>query len=188
MAYSSGFSPHPRISYAGASPTGAASESEYLELGLAARLDPETVRVRLNEAMPDGLEIVGIAESPGGALSDELAVSCWRLDVPGVTADTARRAVEALLAEPRVEVQRMTKTGLRAFDVRAAIVRLEVVGEGLLELVSVIDTPLVRPDDVISALSTVSEAFRPSRPPVFTRTAQGRLDEGTVVDPVPLAN
>ena len=37
MAYSSGFNPHPRISYAGASPTGAASEAEYLEIGLAER-------------------------------------------------------------------------------------------------------------------------------------------------------
>src|SRR6187402_1996669 len=35
MAYSSGFNPHPRISYAGAAPTGAASEAEYLEIALA---------------------------------------------------------------------------------------------------------------------------------------------------------
>ena len=34
MAYSSGFSPHPRISYANAAPTGAASEAEFLEIGL----------------------------------------------------------------------------------------------------------------------------------------------------------
>src|SRR5436305_1819116 len=35
MAYSAGFSPHPKISYAGAAPTGVASEAEYLEIGLA---------------------------------------------------------------------------------------------------------------------------------------------------------
>ncbi len=35
VAYSSGFNPHPRISYANAAPTGAASEGEYLEIGLA---------------------------------------------------------------------------------------------------------------------------------------------------------
>ena len=35
-----GFNPHPRISYAGAAPTGAASEAEYLEIGLAARGRP----------------------------------------------------------------------------------------------------------------------------------------------------
>ena len=43
MAYSSGFNPHPRISYAGASPTGAASEAEYLEIGLAEVVDPLTI-------------------------------------------------------------------------------------------------------------------------------------------------
>src|SRR4029453_11201813 len=43
MAYSSGFSPHPRISYPNASPTGAASEAEYLEIGLAAACDPDKV-------------------------------------------------------------------------------------------------------------------------------------------------
>ena len=44
MAYSSGFSPHPRISYANAAPTGAASEAEYLEIGLAAACDPARSR------------------------------------------------------------------------------------------------------------------------------------------------
>src|SRR6059058_2885844 len=48
MAYSSGFSPHPRISYANASPTGAASEAEYCEIGLTEPCDPERVREALD--------------------------------------------------------------------------------------------------------------------------------------------
>jgi len=40
MAYSAGFTPHPKVSYAGASPTGVASEAEYLEIGLAEPRDP----------------------------------------------------------------------------------------------------------------------------------------------------
>ena len=43
MAYSSGFNPHPRISYAGAAPTGSASEAEYLEIALAQVVDPDPV-------------------------------------------------------------------------------------------------------------------------------------------------
>ena len=43
MAYSSGFNPHPRISYAGAAPTGSASEAEYLELTLAQVVVPADV-------------------------------------------------------------------------------------------------------------------------------------------------
>ena len=46
MAYSAGFSPHPKVSYAGAAPTGVASEAEYLEIGLQAEVDPEQLRLR----------------------------------------------------------------------------------------------------------------------------------------------
>src|ERR1700752_3459445 len=40
VAYSAGFSPHPKISYAGGAPTGSASEAEYLELSLTRRCEP----------------------------------------------------------------------------------------------------------------------------------------------------
>ena len=57
MAYSSGFSPHPRISYPNAAPTGAASEAEYLEIGLAAACDPDKVKDALDAALPPGLDV-----------------------------------------------------------------------------------------------------------------------------------
>jgi len=37
IAYSAGFSPHPKISYVGAAPTGVASEAGYLELAPCSR-------------------------------------------------------------------------------------------------------------------------------------------------------
>src|SRR5690242_21863178 len=60
MAYSSGFNPHPRISYAGAAPTGAASEAEYLEIGLAEVVDPAAARGLLEEALPGGLDVLEV--------------------------------------------------------------------------------------------------------------------------------
>jgi hypothetical protein len=45
MAYSSGFNPHPRISYAGASPTGAASDREQAVDAVTAFLDRDEVLV-----------------------------------------------------------------------------------------------------------------------------------------------
>ena len=88
MAYSSGFSPHPRISYANAAPTGAASEAEYLEIGLAERRDPEQVRRALDAALPPGLDVVEVVEAAGGALADRLTGSVWIVDWP--TADVGR--------------------------------------------------------------------------------------------------
>ena len=63
MAYSSDFNPHPRISYAGAAPTGSASEAEYLELALAAVVDPADIHASLAEALPDGLDILEVVVS-----------------------------------------------------------------------------------------------------------------------------
>src|SRR3954471_17008600 len=68
MAYSSGFNPHPRISYAGASPTGAASEAEYVEIGLAEVVDPAAIQTLLEEALPDGLDVLEVVESAAGSL------------------------------------------------------------------------------------------------------------------------
>ena len=50
VAYSAGFSPHPRISYSGGAPTGSASEAEYLELAVTRRCEPDDVGRRLNAA------------------------------------------------------------------------------------------------------------------------------------------
>src|SRR5205807_8702826 len=48
IALSAGFTPHPRISYAGAAPTGTASEAEYLELSLHEACAADDVRSRLD--------------------------------------------------------------------------------------------------------------------------------------------
>ncbi|RNM13809.1 TIGR03936 family radical SAM-associated protein [Nocardioides pocheonensis] len=195
MAYSSGFSPHPRISYAGASPTGAASEAEYLEIGLAERRDPEIVRRELDDSLPDGLDLVEVVESAGGSLADRLEASVWEITLTGVDADTLRTAVDTLLATDEVPVERMTKKGLRTFDARAAIVALEARATGesantgqtcaILQVVLRHGTPSVRPDDVLAALREV--AGTSTGPAALAqRLAQGPLDPrtGTVGDPL----
>ncbi|MGH3445417.1 MAG: TIGR03936 family radical SAM-associated protein, partial [Nocardioidaceae bacterium] len=116
MAYSSGFNPHPRISYAGAAPTGAASEAEYLELALARTVDPADVREALNGALPDGLDVLEVVVAAGGSLADRLEASHWRTRLPGISPETARAAVATFVAEDHVQVERVTKKGLRRFD------------------------------------------------------------------------
>lgn len=187
MAYSSGFNPHPRISYAGAAPTGSASEAEYLEIGLAEAREPEVVRAALEESLPDGLDVVEVVEAAGGALADLLEASHWLLDL-GVAPEVAGPAVAAFLDADAVPVQRMTKKGLREFDCRAAVVALaaEPHGPGTrLDLVLRHGVPSVRPDDVLAGLASVSGLEVPGAP-LLTRLAQGPLDPttGEIGDPL----
>jgi radical SAM-linked protein len=184
MAYSSGFSPHPRISYANAAPTGAASEAEYLEIGLAAACDPDKVRDALDEALPLGLDVVEVVEAPPGVLASELTGSRWQVDVPGLSAAGLRTAAEAFLANDVVPVHRMTKNGMREFDARAAVIALDAE-EARLIVTLAHQTPLVRPDDVLAGIRVANPAFAPAAAPILTRMAQGRLDpeSGDVTEP-----
>nr|WP_246299400.1 TIGR03936 family radical SAM-associated protein [Nocardioides panaciterrulae] len=187
MAYSSGFNPHPRISYAGAAPTGSASEAEYLEIGLAEVVSVDEVHGALAEALPDGLDILEVVEASGGSLADRLEASHWELDVAAPLAD-ASAAVEQFLATDSVRVERMTKKGLREFDCRAAVVSFAAAPSergARLDLVLRHAVPAVRPDDVLSGLARVS-GLVVGGAPLLTRLAQGPLDEttGSVGDPL----
>jgi radical SAM-linked protein len=188
MAYSSGFNPHPRISYAGAAPTGSASEAEYLEIALAEVVDPAAVHASLDEALPAGLDVLAVVESPGGSLADRLEASRWRIAV-AAEADKARGAVSDFLDREEVLVARMTKKGMREFDTRVAVVSLTVARspEGdpaELDLVLRHVVPAVRPDDVLTALGEVA-GLDPGPAPLMTRMAQGVLgDDAEIGDPL----
>lgn len=183
MAYSSGYSPHPRISYANASPTGAATEAEYLEIGLAVRRSPDEVRAEINAALPQGLVVLEVVEAGPGSLADRLTASRWQIEVVGIPRAVLDEAVAQLCDTPQISVERLTKTGMRSFDVRSAIVCLEVLDDATLELVSIHQVPLVRPDDVVQALGRVNPAFRPAQPALFTRMEQGSWDGRGLLDP-----
>jgi radical SAM-linked protein len=200
MAYSSGFNPHPRISYAGASPTGAASEAEYLEIGLTEPVEPGRLAEDLDRSLPEGLDVLEVVEAGGGSLADRLEASRWRIDLP-LTVEAVTDAVEAFWARETVSVERMTKKGLRAFDSRAAVLGLDVTpldpqpvgasygARSRLTVVLRHTVPAVRPDDVLSGLRQVA-GLDPrgddSSTPLVTRLEQGPWDEttGAIGDPL----
>src|SRR4051794_41497822 len=113
MGYSAGFSPHPKISYVGAAPTGVASEAEYLEIGLAERRDPDEVRRELDAALPPGLDIVEVVEAEGGGLAERVAASYWRIELPQVSLEELDSAVSRFLALETALVERVIKDGRR---------------------------------------------------------------------------
>jgi radical SAM-linked protein len=213
MAYSAGFTPHPKISYANAAPTGAASEAEYLELGLTTPVEPAEFAAALDDALPPGLDVLEAVVARTPNLVERLEASVWRIELPGLDPADADAAVATLLAAQVAEVSRMTKSGLRTFDVRSALVSVQLedpheggpgepggepdggTNEGvaqvtpndcaILRVVVRHLTPAVRPDDVLAALRSQALLAPPS-PPRMTRLAQGPLDVqvGTVADPL----
>jgi radical SAM-linked protein len=187
MAFSAGFSPHPKISWVGAAATGVASEAEYVEIALAERRDPEQIRQQLDASLPDGIDVIEAVEGQlGSSLPDQIQASSWSVELPQVPQTALQQAVDAFLSRDHVEVERMTKNGRRTFDTRAAVVAMSAAegpGCAILTLVVQHVTPAVRPDDVLTGLRSVSDLATPV-PPAATRLAQGPLTaEGEVADP-----
>jgi radical SAM-linked protein len=210
VAHSAGFTPHPKISYAGGAPTGVASEAEYLSLALTSRTEAEDVRERLNAALPDGIDVIDVTEDAGGLPASRLTASEWQVILPGLTPDSVAPAVQRFLALEHVPVERLTSKGMRRMDARSAVVTLDVhradstadsagspgglggvVPPGastadsaatVLRMIVRHTVPAVRPDDVLTALREVS-GVAPSVPPLMTRLAQGALGESGVVEP-----
>ena len=190
MAFSGGFHPHPLISYANAAPTGTASEAEYFEIRVTERVDPEALRLALDEALPEGLDVVEVVQASPGALADRLEGSEWQIVVRGADPADVEDAVARYLACDVAETTRTFKTGPRTFDTRGAVLAMEVTGvddEGcaILRVVARHSTPAVRPDDILTALRAVT-GFSPPVPPLVTRLAQGPLLDATagVADPL----
>jgi radical SAM-linked protein len=200
IAYSAGFTPHPKISYAGGAPTGVASEAEYLSLALTTRQPETQVCRQLDAALPDGIDVIDVTEdTPGGAAPrastsfGRLEASEWRVILPGVAPAAAQRAVAGFLTLGEAPVERLTDKGVRRLDARAAVVEMNVVQMGpitadpdggqraavtghedcaILRMVVLHTAPAVRPEDVLTALRD-RNGIVPSSPPMTTRLAQG---------------
>lgn len=198
IAFSQGFSPHPKLSFASAAPTGVASEAEYLEIGLRERVSPDELRIALDAALSPGLDLMEAVEARStDSLADRITASRWQVELPGVTSDSLEQAIKLFLAREEVLVERLTKQGRRTFDARGAVHSMrqvpapEVGPNGsmrvpcaILDLVVRQVTPSVRPDDVLSGLRVVAD-LEPAAPARVTRLVQGTLTaHGEIVDPL----
>ncbi len=186
VAYSAGFSPHPKISYLGGAPTGAASEAEYLELALTASCAPAAVLAGLTAALPDGIDVTEVVDLAAAPEWLRLEASEWEVVLPGVALAEASEAVRAFMAADHAAVERLTHKGLRTLDARAAVVQMEAgrraadqaeAGCAILRMVVRHLTPAVRPDDILAALGHMS-GLAPSAPALVTRLAQGPAEMG----------
>lgn len=156
VAYSTGFSPRPRLSFGLALPMSAGSIAEYLDIEFATDVTLDGLAERLSEAMPVGFDVLTLTEKfPGQVSLQEDVVACdWELELDGIPAQDARDCVDAALAATELPLERERKGETRVDDVRPSIealaveetervvlrARLATVGRGLrpAELISVV--------------------------------------------------
>ena len=84
IAYSEGFHPHMRISFATALAVGTTSDSEYMDFILSQKIDPVVVKDRLNASVPIGAEVlkIKILSGKNKSLSELVNRSRYEIRVP----------------------------------------------------------------------------------------------------------
>jgi len=193
IAYSEGFTPHPKVSFPDALPVGVASTGEYAELTFAAPIEPRSDLAALSTALPAGMDITTYLRVPDGApkLAKKLRVTLWELAWPPVDqtelAELLTTRSAELLASSHAEVVRSRPDGDRIVDVRPAVLALATTtrpgdtthdAHTVLRAVLSTDGPNVRPSDLHRALSRDDIA----EPSVMRRVVQGTSVPDGVAD------
>lgn len=165
VAYSQGFNPHPRMSFALAMSVGLTSDSEYGEVIVSTDIDVETFICRMNQALPNGLEIIAakICGEGVGSLSASLSKSDYRIRVkviPGTDLVALSEAIESFLALPQILIQKRNKKGkFVEKDIRPFIESISVFADAEIDHVNVkmtliyIEQQCVKPEQVLESFN-----------------------------------
>ena len=137
VAYSQGFSPHPKLHFGLALSTGHESVAEFIDIDLddsspllPSEADLAALPLRVSAALPIGLEVTGCAVIPSNSTSLQQAVeSCeWDSETRGAAPDAEAAAVERVLAADDLTITRQRKGKDVTDDVRPYVLALAVVG------------------------------------------------------------
>ena len=133
VAFSQGFNPHLKVSYAMAMPVGMTSEGEYLDVELVSPIDSEKLKSLLNEQAPKGLEIVAVKifENPVISLASVITEGVLKVQVlieDHITENKIHEVIEEILKKDTLELTRKNKKGkFITKNIRPYIKKLELV-------------------------------------------------------------
>lgn len=128
LAYSQGFSPHPRIQLAAALPLGMLGEAELLDVWLEQAIDPGEFLDRARRAAPPGIGVVDVqlADLKEASLQQRVQAALFEA-APGERISPVELAarIAQLVSQESIERQRRGKT----YDLRPLIVEIEALHE-----------------------------------------------------------
>jgi radical SAM-linked protein len=133
LAFTEGFSPHPKVSFGLALSTGHESDGEYLDLVLADDVDLELLPALLTDALPDGMAVAAVVPlvDRAPALQEVVTAVVWQLEVTAadgtpVEVTELREFVDRTLASTTLIATRRRKGREVIEDVRPVVRHMRV--------------------------------------------------------------
>jgi len=162
VAYTEGFHPRAKITFASPLPVGVTGLGELCGIDLVERLSHQQLAKRLSRELPDGLALVSTQVLPRTRRSPFADLSradyIVTLQPDEVASDELQQAVQRFLNAERVEVQRQTKRRTRTIDIRPGTHELSVTeGADLQMSLSLRQDDLVKPAEVLAVLAEMMQ-------------------------------
>ncbi len=158
-AYSEGFNPHLKVSFATALGVGVTSDCEYVDFELSQNIKSNEVMTRLNAHLPKGAEIVRIRKIAGKvpALTAAIDFSRYEILIDADFEETAT-AVKNFNAAKEINFTRVTPKHTREIEIKSYIAEplkiSKVDGEILLTFGTKINLDgTIKPSEVLAALN-----------------------------------
>lgn len=161
LAFTQGFVPRPKVSFGLALSVGHESDAEYLDVELVESVPLDAMAQRLSTALPDGIDVTGVAAlaDRAPALQESVTAVDYRVivtrDGNNPEAEEVAAIVDRALARPTLTVTRKRKGREVTDDLRPIVRAMTVAGVG--ELGLVLDLELsthprgARPAEVLAA-------------------------------------
>ena len=158
VAYSAGFNPHPKISFASAMAVGITSEAEYLDIQFTESLTHEQLSA-LQQAVPQGMAILEWREvqEEAPALMALVRAAQWEVPLENTQRPQLQQKIDDIFKAPELIVQRKGKKGIKTVDIKPMIYRLKLEDGRLMMLLASGGEGGVRPREIL-ALLDVPEA------------------------------
>jgi radical SAM-linked protein len=124
LAYTEGFSPHPRISLAAPLPVGVTSEAELMDILCTKWVSPHFFTAVVSQQLPPGINILQAYQvaPPMRSLQSQLRYIEYRVEIETSKEQKAiESAITNLLAIKELPWQHHRDTGIRSYDLRALI-------------------------------------------------------------------
>jgi radical SAM-linked protein len=130
LAYSQGFTPHPKIALAAPLPVGITSEAELMDIVLRIWMPPQSLLMLASKQLPPGFNILDVQEITLNAPSLQSIVSHaeYRLTVRTErTKEEIANSITSLLSAAQIPWQRVKETGTKNLDLRPLIETMRLV-------------------------------------------------------------
>ena len=156
IAYSQGFNPHPKLSFATALSVGIVSHGDYLELELVEDLDSQAIIERINETLPKGIRFLDAkkVEKKVPTLGAIVEATLYQVVLNESNKDNLDEKITKLLNQEEILVQRKSKKGMKTVDILPLIRSLSLEQDDKLAmLLTTNNSANAKPKEILSLLS-----------------------------------